>query len=64
VQRPASDDMIGELCVVGLKDGRVLLKQVQAGRTKGSYNLMSATEKPIENVAIEWAARVNSMARK
>src|SRR5262249_60155604 len=44
VQRPATDDLIGELCVVGLKDGRVLLKQVQAGRTRGSYNLMSATE--------------------
>jgi hypothetical protein len=37
---------------------------VQAGRTRGAYNLISATEKPIENVAIEWAARVNSMSRK
>ena len=64
VQRPVTDDLIGELCVVGLKDGRVLLKQIQAGRTKGSFNLISATEKPIENVAIEWAARVNSMSRK
>jgi hypothetical protein len=64
VQRPVTDDLIGELCVVGLKDGRVLLKQIQAGRTKGAYNLISATEKPIENVAIEWAARVNSMSRR
>jgi hypothetical protein len=64
VQRPVTDDMIGELCIVGLNDGRVLLKQVQAGRTRGAYNLISATEKPIENVAIEWAARVNSMSRK
>src|SRR5262245_48497641 len=64
VQRPMTDDLIGELCVVGLKDGRVLLKQIQAGRTKAAYNLIAATEKPIENVAIEWAARVNSMSRK
>jgi hypothetical protein len=64
VQRPVTDDMVGDLCMVGLKDGRVLLKQIQASRMKGLFNLISATEKPIENVAIEWAARVNSMSRR
>jgi hypothetical protein len=61
---PVTDDLIGELCVVGLKDGRVLLNQVQPGRTKGSYNLISATENPIENAPIEWAAQVYTMSRR
>jgi hypothetical protein len=63
VRRPMTPDLIGELCVVGLADQRVLIKQVQRGRSEGLFNLISATEKPIVDVAIEWAARVNSMAR-
>jgi hypothetical protein len=57
-------DLIGQLCVVGLADGRVLVKQVQRGRAEGLYNLHSATEKPIADVKIEWAARVNSISRR
>jgi hypothetical protein len=50
--------------VVGLADGRVLIKQVQRGRAEGLYTLHSATEKPIADVKIEWAARVNSISRR
>jgi hypothetical protein len=57
-------DLIGQLCVVGLADGRVLIKQVQRGRDLGLYTLHSATEKPIADVAIEWAAGVNSISRR
>jgi phage repressor protein C with HTH and peptisase S24 domain len=63
VHRPMTADLIGQLCVVGLVDGRVLVKQVQRGRAEGLYNLHSATEKPIADVKIEWAARVNSISR-
>jgi hypothetical protein len=64
VRRPMTPDLIGQLCVVGLADGRVLIKQVQRGRDLGLYTLHSATEKPILDVTIEWAARVNSISRR
>ena len=63
VHRPMTPDLIGQLCVVGLADGRVLIKQVQRGSAEGLYNLHSATEKPIADVTIDWAARVNSISR-
>src|SRR5262249_41062843 len=64
VHRPMTPDLIGQLCVVGLADGRVLVKQVQRGRSEGLYTLHSTTEKPIADVKIEWAARVNSISRR
>jgi hypothetical protein len=64
VRRPATPDHIGELCVVGLKGGRILVRQVQRGSTEELFNLLSATEKPILDVAIEWAAKVNSVSRR
>ena len=57
VRRPMTPDLIGQLCVVGLEDGRVLIKQVQRGSDLGLFTLLSATEKPIVDVAIAWAAR-------
>ena len=64
VRHPFTPDLIGELCVVGLADGRVLIKQVQKGREEGLYNLISQSEPPIRDVRIEWAARVNSISRR
>jgi hypothetical protein len=64
VRRPVTPDLIGELCVVGLEDGRVLIKQVQRSRTEGLFNLISSVDKPILDVAVEWAAKVNSIARR
>ena len=64
VRRPMTPDLIGQLCVVGLSDGRVLIKQVQRGSDLGLYTLHSTTEKPIADVTIEWAARVNSISRR
>jgi hypothetical protein len=63
VRRPMTPDLIGQLCVVGLADGRILIKQVQRGSDLGLYNLHSATERPILDVTIDWAARVNSISR-
>jgi len=49
--------------VVGLPDGRILIKQIQRGASEGLYSLYSATEKPIPDVPVEWAARVNVISR-
>jgi phage repressor protein C with HTH and peptisase S24 domain len=64
VRSPMTPDLIGQLCVVGLFDGRVLVKQVQRGTAEGLYNLHSATEKHIVDVKIEWLAKVNSVSRR
>src|SRR5262249_20569 len=45
LRRPVTPDHMGELCVVGLKDGRILVRQVQPGTAEGSFNLLSITEK-------------------
>ena len=64
VRQAVTPDLIGELCVVGLEDGRILVKQVQHGRAEGLFNLLSSTEKPILDVAVAWAARVNGISRR
>jgi phage repressor protein C with HTH and peptisase S24 domain len=61
VRRPVTPDLIGKLCVVGLEDGRVLIKKLQRSRSRGLFHLVSQTEPPILDVAVEWAARIKSM---
>jgi hypothetical protein len=64
IHRPVTPELIGELCIVGLADGRILIKQLQRGKTKGLFNLISSNDKPILDVEVEWAARVDSIARR
>lgn len=64
VRSPVTDDLIGCICVVGLTDGRVLMKEIQQSKLDGRYDLISATEPPIEGVELEWAAKVKQMAQK
>jgi phage repressor protein C with HTH and peptisase S24 domain len=61
VRREVTPDLLGKLCVVGLDDGRVLIKKLQRSRSHGLFNLVSQTEAPILDVTIEWAAKVKSM---
>jgi len=61
VRRPVTPDLLGKLCVVGLDDGRVLIKKLQRSRSQDLFNLVSQTEAPILDVAVEWAAKVKSM---
>lgn len=61
VRRPVSSDIVGPLCVVGLVDGRVLIKKIKRSKTRGLFHLLSQTEDPILDVEIEWAAKVKSM---
>lgn len=61
VRRPVSTDLIGRLCVVGVSDGRVLIKKLKRSRARGLFHLLSQTEDPILDVEVEWAARVKIM---
>lgn len=64
VRRPVerNSDLIGRLCVIGLEDGRIVIKKLRNSRTKGLFHLISGNnDPPITDVAIEWAARVRNM---
>lgn len=58
VRTPPTQDMLRKLCVVGLSDGQVLVKQLLVGTMPGRFHLLSQTEGIIENARIDWAARV------
>ena len=47
---PPDSSMIGELCVVGLSDGRTLIKYLYPGTETGLFNLESTTEATLRNV--------------
>jgi len=57
-----SDDLIGKLCVVGLPDGRILVKKITRSRSGPNlFHLSGQHGDPILDAPVEWAARVKSM---
>lgn len=58
VRDPPTPDLIGHICIVGLSDGRVLVKTLRKAAQNGFYHLISETTDPIFDVEISWAARV------
>ena len=58
VRQPVTEDLVGRVCVVGLSDGRILVKKIK--RSGRFFDLISGNdaEQPIRNVEIEWAAKV------
>lgn len=61
VHTPPHDGLLRKLCVVGLDDGRVLVKQLLKGSSPGFWHLVSQTEGVIENARISWAAEVKAI---
>lgn len=55
---PPSESLVGKLCVVGLGDGRVLIKRLLPGRRSGCYDLYSANAAPLLDQDVTWAAKV------
>lgn len=61
VRSPITEDLFGQICVVGLADDRILIKKIKRERD-GSFTLLSnSNEEPIRDVQIEWAARVTDL---
>ncbi len=58
---PVSSEMIGELCVVGLEDGRTLVKFIAPGRAPGLYDLESVNAETMRDVPVRWAAFVTDI---
>ena len=60
-REPVTADLIGELCVIGLADGRVLIKQLSRGQSEGRFALHGQFGEPILDVELLWAAKVKSL---
>lgn len=56
-KRQDIDSFLNRRCVVKLADDRILVKTVTRG-TDGYYTLSSFNAQPIEDVAIEWVAKI------
>lgn len=56
-----SDDMIGQLCVIQVLDGPVLIKRLYRGGMPGTFDLVStsASYEPMRNVHVQWVAKVD-----
>lgn len=62
VRSPVTEDLLGQPCVVGLADDRILIKVIKRDGN-GGHRLVSnnPNEPDIEDAEIEWAAKVTSM---
>lgn len=60
VRSPVTSDLLGKTCIIGLSDGRIVVKKLRKARS-GLYDLLSNTEEPILGVAVDWAAKVKHM---
>lgn len=61
VRSPVTPDLHGRLCVVGLPDGRVLVKLLRSAGD-GTFHLFSnSMEDPLLNEVVDWAARVKDV---
>ena len=58
---PVTDDLLGRLCVVGLADGRVLVKKLLRAREPGAFALHGQFGEPIVDAEVSWAAAVRSV---
>lgn len=57
-REPVTEDLLGRLCVVGLADGRVLVKKLALGRLVGRFDLYSTQGTPLFDQDVLWAAAV------
>ena len=60
-REPPGPIIIGSLCIVGLADGRVVIKRVERGQLPNRFTLKSNTQPPIYDAEVEWAAIILEM---
>lgn len=62
VEDPPNENLNNKLCVVGLPDGRILVKQLRKARANGLWHLYSNyADEPILDQEVVWAAPVRAM---
>jgi hypothetical protein len=55
---PPGNAALDSLCVVGLVDGRTLVRRVTIGTLADRFNLISQFDPPLYDAEVTWAARV------
>lgn len=55
---PPDESLHAKLCIVGLGDGRVLIKKLYPGRKNGHYDLHSANAPALLDQPVAWAAKI------
>jgi phage repressor protein C with HTH and peptisase S24 domain len=55
---PPDESLHTKLCVVGLADGRVLIKKIYPGRKSGHYDLHSVNAPVLLDQPVSWAAKI------
>jgi transcriptional regulator with XRE-family HTH domain len=61
---PPDESLHAKLCIVGLTDGRVLIKKLYPGRKRDHYDLHSVNAPPLLDQPVEWAAKITWIAPK
>lgn len=60
VRSPVTADLHGRLCILGLLNGKVLVKKIRPAGN-GLFHLLSNAEEPMWDQEVAWAARVKEM---
>lgn len=61
VHQAPTDDMLGQIVVVGTDDGQVLLKKLLRGSKAGLYDLESINGPMLRDRRVIWAAHIDSL---
>jgi hypothetical protein len=64
MRKPPTADLIGELCVVALQDGRFLVKRLARGAAEGKFDLIAQAGPRIRNASIVWASKVKAIIQR
>lgn len=64
IEAAPTPPMLHRLCVVGLPDGRVMVKTLRPGSAPGLFNLEPQFGTTLYDQPLAWAARVTSMTPK
>jgi phage repressor protein C with HTH and peptisase S24 domain len=59
---PPDESLHAKLCIVGLVDGRVLIKKLYPGRKRDHYDLHSVNAPALLDQHVTWAARITWIA--
>lgn len=62
VRSPVTPDLYGQLCVVGLPDGRIMVKRLRHAGDGRFHLLSNGIEEPMLDQYVDWAARVTWMS--
>jgi phage repressor protein C with HTH and peptisase S24 domain len=61
---PPDESLHSKLCIVGLRDGRTLIKKLYPGRKRAHYDLHSVNAPPLLDQLVDWAAKITWIAPK